>query len=277
MTAWDLVTSDFMLYALAAGLGVAVGAGPLGCLVVWRRMAYFGDAMAHSALLGVALGWATDLPVLLTVAAVGLALAGFLTLFARQRQMAHDTLLGLFSHASLSAGLIVLALMGSSGLDLHAWLFGDILAVGAADLWLIWGGAATVGIGLAALWRPLLAATVNREMARAEAMPVGLAEAAFLLMMALVVAASIKVVGAVLTTSLLIMPAAAARPLARTPEGMAVGAAMAGCLAVAGGLAASLAWDAPAGPSIVATAATLFVGALMTGAVLRRRQRFKTP
>lgn len=267
MTAWDLATADFVLYALAAGIGVAVAAGPLGCFVVWRRMAYFGDAMAHSALLGVALGLVSAAPPLLTVALVGVALSGFLTLLARQRQVAADTLLGIFSHASLALGLIVLAAMGSAGMDLHVWLFGDILAVGAADLWLIWGGAAVVLALLAALWRPLLAATVNAEMARAEGMRVGLAEAAFLLMMALVVAAAIKVVGAVLTTSLLIMPAAAARRLTRTPEAMAAAAAGLGGLAVALGLAASLIWDTPTGPSIVVAAALLFVAGLATGAL----------
>lgn len=269
MTAWDLIATDFVLYATLAGLGVALAAGPLGCFVVWRRMAYFGDAMAHSALLGVALGLAGDLPVMLTVAGVGVALSGFLTLLARQRQVAADTLLGLFAHGALAAGLIVLSLMGNTGIDLHAWLFGDILAVGRDDLWLIWGGAAVVLTALAVLWRTLLAATVSPEMARAEGLPVALAEALFLLLLALVVAATIKVVGAILTTALLIMPAAAARRFTRTPEAMAGLAAAIGALAVVAGLGASLAWDAPAGPSIVAAAACLFLGGL-TGTALRR-------
>lgn len=253
---------DFVLRALVAGLGVAIAAGPLGCFVVWRRMAYFGDAMAHSALLGVALGLVLGISETIMVAVVGVALAGFLSVLLRQRQVAPDTLLGIFSHSALSIGLIVLALLGTAGVDLHAWLFGDILAVSATDILWIWSGAALALVVLIGLWRTLLAATVNSEMAEAEGLPVRLAEIGLMLVLALTIAASIKVVGALLTTSLLIMPAATARRLSRTPEAMAIMAAGVGMSAVALGLGASLTWDTPTGPSVVVAASFLFALAL---------------
>lgn len=249
---------DFLLRAGLAGLGVALAAGPLGCFVVWRRMAYFGDAMAHSALLGVALALGLEVDPIFVVAAVGVALAGFLSILARQRRIAPDTLLGIFSHGALSSGLIVLSFLGSVRVDLHGWLFGDILAVQAADVMTIWGGAALVLLGLGWLWRPLLAATVDRDMARAEGLPVALAEAGFMLVMALTIAAAIKVVGILLTTSMLIIPAATARRFATTPEAMAAAAVGVGMLAVVAGLGASATWNTPAGPSVVVAAAVCF-------------------
>jgi len=263
---------DFLLRALLAGLGVAVAAGPLGCFIVWRRMAYFGDAMAHSALLGIAVGLLIDVNLIAAVAAVGLGLAAFLTLLTRQRQIAPDTLLGIFAHASLSLGLITLSVLGAVQVDLHGFLFGDILAVDRTDVLTIWGGAATVLALLALLWRPLLAATVDREMARVEGLPVDLAEAGFMLIMALTIAAAIKVVGILLTTALLIVPAAAARRFAGTPERMAVLAVLLGVTAVAGGLGGSLTWDTPAGPSIVVCAAALFAVSLAATGLRRGRR-----
>lgn len=258
----SLLTQDFILRAVIAGIGVAIAAGPLGCLVVWRRMAYFGDAMAHSALLGIALGLWLGLNLIGSVAAVGVALAAFLALLTRQRLVAPDTILGIFSHGALASGLVVLGFLGSVRIDLHSWLFGDILAVAPPELLWIWGGALAVLVCLIALWRVLLAATVNHELARAEGMPVALAEGAFMLMMALTVAAAIKVVGVVLTTALLIIPAATARQWAQTPEGMAILATALGSLAVVGGILASLSWDSPAGPSIVVACVVLFLMAL---------------
>lgn len=249
---------DFVVRAGLAGLAVAVAAGPLGCFVIWRRMAYFGDALSHSALLGIALGTVLRVPVQATIVATGLIMAAFLTAFARQKRLGSDALLGIFSHAALSFGLIALAFLGAVRIDLHGLLFGDILAVDRIDLLQVWLGCAAVLGVLAAVWRPLLAATVHRDLAQAEGLPVARAELAFMLLMALTIAVAVKIVGVMLITALLIIPAAAARGLSRTPEQMAVLAAGIGVTAVSGGLGASLTWDLPAGPAIVATAALIF-------------------
>ena len=262
---------DFVVRALLGGLGVAALAGPLGCFVVWRRMAYFGNALAHSALLGIAVG--VLLSVDLTAATIGvcLAFAGALVLLQRQRQLATDTLLGILAHTALALGLIALGTLETIRVDLSAYLFGDVLAIDRGDLLWILGGGTAVLLALAALWSPLLNTTVHQELAQAEGVATGRVQAVFMLLMALAVAVGMKIVGILMIVSLLIVPAAAARQLARSPEQMALLAALVGMLAVALGLAASLAWDTPAGPSIVVAAALLFFVSLGAGALSGRR------
>ena len=249
---------DFLIRALLAGLGVALAAGPLGCFVVWRRMAYFGDALAHSALLGAALAAALQVNLLLGVVGFSLVLAASLAALERQRLLATDTLLGILAHGGLALGLIALSLLSGVRIDLLALLFGDILAVTWADLALIGGMLLAVLAALAVLWRPLLAATVHAELAAVEGVRVGGARLAFTLLLAAVVGVGMKVVGVLLIVALLIIPAAAARRLARTPEQMALGASGLGALSAALGLWASLQWDVPTGPAIVTASVVLF-------------------
>jgi len=249
---------DFLLRALIVGAGVALVAGPLGAFIVWRRMAYFGDAIAHSALLGVALGFALGLAPTIGVIVICVAMALTLAALQRQRRLASDTVLGIMAHASLSLGLVTIAFIASLRVDLMGYLFGDVLSVGPTDIWWVYGGGALALAILAVIWRPLLAITVHEELARVEGVAVAPVRLAFMLLLALVIAVAMKVVGILLITSLLIIPAAAARRFTATPEGMAGLAAAFGVLAVAGGLAASFRLDTPAGPSIVVAAAALF-------------------
>jgi len=249
---------DFVLRAALAGVGVACLAGPLGCFVVWRRMAYFGDTVAHAALLGVALALALEIGVIPGVLAVALIVA--LTVArGTGRRYAADTLLGVLAHGGLAVGLVVLSFLPGGRGDLSAWLFGDILAVGKGDLALIWGAVAVAGLALWWGWTRLLNSTLNEELAWAEGGNPERDRLLLTLALALLVAAALKVVGALLITAMLILPAAAARPLARTPEGMAAAAVLIGAAAALGGL--RLAWvaDTPAGPSMVVTALGLFL------------------
>lgn len=250
---------DFLVRALVGGIGVALVAGPLGCFVVWRRMAYFGDALAHAGFLGIALGVLLGFDPILGVAATGAILATGLLLLQQRQRLASDTALGLLAHAGLALGLVVLSFLQFLRIDLLSYLFGDLLAIGKEDLLLIWAGGAVVLAVLAWLWRPLLRLTLHEELAAAEGLPVFALQLAFLLLLALVVATAMKVVGILLITALLILPAAAARRLAATPEAMAAGAALIGSLAVGGGLWASWVWDTPSGPSIVVAALAIFL------------------
>ena len=250
---------DFLLNALLAGLALALVAGPLGSFVVWRRMAYFGDTLAHAALLGVAVGLLLDVSPTLAVT-VGCVLLAVLLVTLQQRQpLAADTLLGILAPSTLSLGLVVLSFNREVRIDLLGYLFGALLAVGPSDLLWIVAGSALVLACLLALWRQLLAVTVHEELAQVEGLPVAGLRLALVLLIALVIAVAMKIVGVLLITSLLIIPAAAAQRHSRTPEQMAIGASLLGMLAVGGGLSLSWFEDTPAGPSIVVCAASLFL------------------
>ena len=261
---------DFLIRAALAGLCVALATGPLGCFVVWRRMAYFGDATAHAAILGVALALGLSVSVFLGVLVVALAMALAIAALAG-RGWAMDTTLGVLAHSALAFGLVAVSFLPNVRVDLTAFLFGDILAVSRTDLAVIAGGTALVTGLLAWRWSALLTATVSEDLAHAAGLRPARERLVLTLALAVVVAVALKVVGALLIAAMLIVPAAAARNLARSPEAMAALAVLLGMAAVLGGLAASLTWDTPAGPSIVAVAACAFAALLPLGALTRRR------
>jgi len=249
---------DFFLYALLAGVGVALVAGPLGCFVVWRRMAYFGDTLAHSALLGVALGVLLGVNMSITVTAVPLIMALGLVVLEQRGFLSLDTLLGILSHSALAAGLVVISILPDVRVDLMSLLFGDLLSVTIDDLWVIYGVATLVMILLGLLWKQLINITVNPELAAVEGTNVPAVRTALMLITALVIAIAMKIVGVLLITALLIIPAATARRVTYTPEQMAFAASGIAMLTVVMGLALSWYTDAPAGPSVVLSAALLF-------------------
>ena len=260
---------DFMVRAALAGLGVALAAAPLGCFVVWRRMAYFGEATAHAAILGVALALTFSLPILPSVLVAALVMASAVSAMTG-RGYAMDTMLGVMAHTALATGLVAVAVLADVRLDLMAFLFGDILAVNISDLMVIWGGAILVLALMIWRWQALLTVTLNPDLARASGINPKREEFGMTLALAIVVAVAIKVVGVLLIASLLVIPAAAARPMVRTPEAMAVGAALIGACSALGGLWAAFILDAPAGPTIVCTAAILFAVSTVLGALRQR-------
>ncbi len=263
-----LAVDDFLIRAAIGGIGVAAVTGPLGAFVVWRRMAYFGDALAHSALLGVAVGLLVGTDANIAIIVVCIAVALLLVALQRQRYLASDTVLGILAHGTLSLGLVVVAVQGSVRVDLFALLFGDVLAMTLSDLYWIYGGGLAALALLFWLWRPLLALTVHEELARVEGVNVVAVQLGFMVVIALVIAVAIKIVGVLLLTSLLVIPAAAARRVSSTPETMDILAAIIGTVSVIGGLLGSLQWDTPAGPSVVLAAVVLFLLVLL---IPRRR------
>ncbi len=255
---------DFLVRAALAGLGTALAAGLLGCFVVWRRMAYFGDATAHAAILGVALSLAFSVSVFAGVLGVALAMALAIWVL-NGRFHAMDTLLGVMAHGALATGLVAVALIPGGRVDLDAYLFGDVLTVTRLDLAVIWGGALVVAGVLWWHWSALLTATLNPDLAQSAGIDPRREQLVLTLLLAAVVAVAIKVVGALLITALLIIPAAAARSFARTPEGMAALATGFGALASLGGLRLALWLDTPVGPSIVCVAAGIFLVSALGG------------
>lgn len=254
---------DFFIRAVVGGVGVALLAGPLGCFIVWRRLAYFGDTLAHSALLGVAMALLLDMNITLTVFIISVIVSMLLVLLQRKANLSSDALLGLLAHATLAVGLVVLGFMTWVRVDLMGFLFGDILAITVQDIVVIWCGGITVIILLSVIWKTLLASTVSYDIAVAEGLRPDLANLAFMVLMAGVIAISMKIVGVLLITALLIIPAATSRKFSASPEIMAVLASILGASSVWLGLKGSLEWDTPAGPSIVVAALAFFVISLL--------------
>ena len=269
ITTATIMLDDFLVRAGLAGVGLSLATGPLGAFVVWRRMAYFGDATAHAAILGVALALATDLPVAAGTLVVALAMAVTVAGLAA-RGWALDTTLGVMAHSALAFGLVAVSFLPQVRTDLSAWLFGDILAVSKADLGLIWGGAALIAALLAWRWQALLAATLNEDLAHSAGIRPERERLVLVIALALVVAVALKVVGALLISAMLIIPAAAARGLARSPEGMALGAVAVGAFSALAGLRLSLWQDTPAGPSMVVAAAAVFAASALFGRMRAR-------
>jgi zinc transport system permease protein len=271
-TTGTVMLDDFFTRALIAGIGVALVAGPLGCFIVWRRMAYFGDTIAHSALLGVALSFLLQINLTLGVFLVAAGVSAALLMLQRRATLSTDALLGILSHSTLAIGLVIVAFLTWVRVDLMGFLFGDILSVTVPDIVLIYAGGAVIVLLLVLMWRPLLAATVNAEVAEAEGLRPEVARMVLMLLLASVIAIAMKIVGVLLITSLLIIPAATARRLSATPEQMAAIAAGLGALAVTGGLYGSLSFDTPSGPSIVVAALILFALSFVVPLSLLRKE-----
>ena len=265
MSEW--VVDDFFWRALLGGVGVVLMAGPLGSFMVWNRLSYLGDTLSHAALLGVALGFLLGVDLTLGVLMTSLTIALLLFMLQRRRELASDAILGTLSHASLALGVLIISLMSGLNVDLMGYLFGDLLAVSMEDLYWIYGGAIVVSATLLVIWRPLLAMTVDEELAEAEGVSVIPVQLLFMVLIALVVALAMKMIGMLLVTALLIIPATAARHFSRTPEQMAAGAVLIGWLSVVGGLNLSMQWDVPTGPAVVTTAVLLFFFLLLASLV----------
>ncbi len=275
VTLLDSSRLGWLFLPLMAGIGTALLAAPLGCFVIWQRMAYFGESLAHSALLGVALGLWLNITSTLAVLVSGVLMAFLLAYLRRNSRFSNDTLLGILSHTLLAGGLVLLSTLPNLRVSLDSLLFGDLLAVSAADTLVIYSLLIALVVLLMRLWRPLITMTVHEELAKAEGVAVDKIRTLLMLMMALVVAAAMKVVGVLLMTSLLIIPAAIAHRYARSPEQMAVLACISGVLAVCGGIVLSWYTNSPVGPSIVLLAGLFFLSTMVIDLVHKGRYHLK--
>ena len=267
------VLDDFFTRAIIAGVGFAAVAGTLGCFVIWKRLAYLGDAMAHSALLGVALALAFDFHLLIGVFSVCLLIAFILARTTDQSSLSGDSVLGILSHSTLAIGLVLLSLMYWVRVDILDFLFGNILAVTWGEIAVVYLGGACVITVIIWKWKALIGLTVDEHIALAENLQPVQTRYLLMIMLAAIVAFAMKIVGIVLTVALLIIPAAASRQFAKTPEQMAVFSSMIGVIAVIGGLSLSLEFDTPPGPSIVVNALAIFLIAIIGFRVILRRNK----
>ena len=249
---------DFFIRALIAGIGIALVTGPLGCFIIWRRLSFFGDTLSHSALLGVTIAFFFELNIAFSVFLISSAIALILLKLQKTTKLPGDALLGLLAHSSLAVGLVVIGFLTSIRFDIMGLLFGDILAVNEIDLLIIWIGGALILLILKYIWKPLFASTVNHELAEAEGMNPDKVNAIFTVLLAAIIAISIKIVGLLLITGMLIMPAAMARNVPNNPNQMVKLSIIGGLLSVIIGLFSSLEINTPSGPSIITAALVLF-------------------
>ena len=250
---------DFFIRALIAGIGIALVTGPLGCFVVWRRLSYFGDTLAHSALLGVTMAYSLEFNIAVSIFFISSIIALILIQLQKKTNLPSDALLGLLAHSSLAIGLVVIGFLSFIRFDIMGLLFGDILAVNKQDLLTIWIGGALILLVLKIIWKPLFASTVNYELAEAEGLNPDRAKAIFTILLAAIIAISIKLVGVLLITGMLIIPTAMSRNLSDNPKKMVLFSIIGGIMSVLIGLFSSLEFNTPSGPSIIAAALLLFV------------------
>lgn len=258
---------SFIIHAWLAGIGISLMSAPIGCFIAWQRLVYFGDTVAHAALLGVVLALVFSTSPLVGIIFMAVLIALLVSSLSDDFLLPSDTLLGILAHASLAAGLVILSQSPSITLDVNGLLFGDILAVSQRDLLIIFAVAAVSIAILILRWKALMRFVLHADIAQVEGVNTRRQRLLLMLMIALIVAVSIKLVGILLITSLLILPAASARLLAKSPSQMTILATIISMCAVTMGLAASLHFDTPTGPSIILSA----LGILVTLAVAKRR------
>ncbi|WP_392565782.1 zinc ABC transporter permease subunit ZnuB [Utexia brackfieldae] len=258
---------ELLLPSWIAGMLLTTISGPLGAFVVWRRMSYFGDTLSHAALLGVALGFAFNIAPFYAVLGLMLLLGLILTVLESQKQLPIDTLLGILAHSALSIGLVVISLMSNIRIDLMGYLFGDLLSITYQDVWQILIGVIVVLAILIWQWHKFLYITVSEELAFVNGINTKQTKLCLILLIAITIGLSMKFVGALIITSLLIMPAATAKYYANTPEKMAFIAVLFGMIAICGGLLLSVYYNTPTGPSVVVVSGICFLITLL----IRRR------
>jgi len=254
-----LIFDDFFVRALVAGIGMAIVAGPLGCFVIWRRLAYFGDTLAHSGLLGVTIGFILNIDLSFSVFVISGIIAFFLLVLQKKTKLAGDSLLGLLAHSSLAIGLVFIAILSSIRFDLMGLLLGDILSVSINDILIIWFGGSLLLLVLFFIWKSLFAATISYDLAKAEGMSPELSNYLFTILLAGIIAISIKMIGVLLITGLLLIPPAMSRNFSNSPKQMIIFSIIGGVISVIIGLFCSLQLNTPSGPSIIVASLLLFI------------------
>ncbi len=259
----DMLAYPFMQRALLTGILIGVMTSLLGVLVVLRRSAFFGDAIAHASLAGVAVGVLTGWHPLLTATGVGVGIAMSLHVMERHTRLALDTVLGFILPFFMAIGVLLLSLKPGYQPELMSFLFGSILTVSQAHLLLI-AVITLVVLGVFLRFRPqLIFATFDEEAAQLSGIRVGLILTGYYILLALVIIASIRAVGILLVNALLIIPAATAKMLSRSLAHMFIFTPLLGVLSVAGGIIGSYHLDLPSGPAIVVFSGLLFLGVAM--------------
>jgi zinc transport system permease protein len=254
------MANDFIIYALICGIGIALSLCPIGCVVLWKRMTFLGDAIAHSATLGVILGIVFSINTTYTILLVSILFV--LVIMYLKKHHTSDTLVAIFSHSFLAIGLVIISVLPYIRVDIMSYLFGDLLMVDTSDIIVISVLTTCILMWLYGRWKLLLSAAINEDLAIVEGINTKALELEFMLIMAILISLSIKIVGILLISSLLVVPAASARNLSQTPKQMMLYSIIFGLIAVIMGIMLSAFFDIPSGPAIVVSAICIFSGTL---------------
>ncbi|CRK85667.1 High-affinity zinc uptake system membrane protein ZnuB [Candidatus Providencia siddallii] len=241
------------------GVLLSIAAGPLGSFIIWRHMSYFGDTLAHASLLGISLGLLLNINPFFTIIVVTLLLTFILVLLEKNPEFTTDSMLGIIAHSSLSIGLVIISFMKNIRVELISYLFGDLLSVDYKDIIILLIGVLINSILLFFNWKSLLSVTINHELAFSDGINIQKNNLLLMLMIALTISISMKFVGALIITSLLIIPPSAARRFSNTPEQMSFIAILLGVISITTGLIFSAYYDTPVGPSVVICSTFLFI------------------
>lgn len=259
MQALTMLSEPFVWRALAGAVALSALCGPLGCFVAWRRMAFLGDTLAHASLLGIVLAMTFQISPLVGVLAVAAAVGLAVSHIYAEKRFYTDTLLGILAHGSLALGLVIISLTPGWRADISRYLFGDILLLGQDDVMTIVAVAACGAALLASQWRALMMSTLHPDIATVEGVSNKRAAMIITLLLACVIAISIKLVGILLITAMLIMPAAVARLFSATPSRMVVLSGVVAAFSSLAGVVTSLHADTPAGATIVTLMLAVFI------------------
>lgn len=253
------IMSSFLLNALLAGAGLSLLLGPIGCFVVWRRISFIGDTLSHSAIAGVALALLSNVMPFWGILGVAVFVGVFLVLVRGQKWLPDDTWLAIMAHSLLAVGLVIFALAGGGASDLQSYLFGDILIISNSSLRELYMGLFLIAGAIILIWKDLVSITISPDLAAVEGVKIKLNEIVFMLSVALLVSLSVKVVGALLLTAMMIIPAASARILSQNPTQMIFSSMLFGIAAVVSGVFGSAVFDVPTSPFIVVCAVIIFI------------------
>lgn len=253
-----IIDWDFLTLPILASLLIPLLSAPMGCILIWRRMTFFGDTLAHASMLGAALAIVMQMAVIYGLIIVSLLMAVILTISQKDKSLSHDSWLGVISYGALAMGLLLLYGSGIRGIDPHQILIGDILTASWEDVGLIAMVAVCSGIFIYANWQQIILLTLDLDFAKAKQVNTQRVELLLMLTLSMAIAAILKIIGALLAPALLIFPAVTARKLANSPVKMIYVAIATGILMNCVGLFGSLHFDCPTGPAIILTGVIIF-------------------
>ena len=248
----------FIQRALIASVMVGILCPFVGNFVVLRRMSFFADAISHSAFAGIATGALLGIDLSVSSVAVAILIALLIAFLSEKTSLSHDTVIGVAFSGAIATGMLIMGMLRGYRADLLTFLFGDILAITENDLLLIFAiGILTVAVLLICL-KPFLQITFNRDLARVEGVNVRFFEYMLFLIIAIVITVSLKIIGIILVTSLLIVPAASAKNIASSMKRLFVLSSAFGVVSGIIGLACSVYLNTSSGPTIVLVSIGIF-------------------